>query len=204
MPAPTLLILAPGFSHSDALGAQSRATRRDYLLASITARPALSDEAALAAIQSGLGRPVDGAPTLLEIVDEHGPGALACNSLARAIAAVEEGVALVQLSLPRGLALDCLDLAEALPEANLFVVGYGTGDEPSALWATGPDIHSAEQVDAELVDVHPTLLSHLQILPPPGPMPDGRALHEIFRRFHLGEDEQEEVIAHLRAVGYIE
>ncbi len=115
-----------------------------------------------------------------EELDLRRDEALQSNAGARSACAM--GTALV---IARGVDPDgWLDFASSLPELNVLVVGHSTGTQPGALLAAGPDVIPGAWVEARPIDLLPTLLAHFEVLPPPGPAPRGRMIHQIFRWAH--------------------
>ncbi|MAE71633.1 MAG: hypothetical protein CME06_14340 [Gemmatimonadetes bacterium] len=213
MPTTTVLVLVPGLSSNHVSQLAASGTTDAMAQGTVAPEPHLSQAAARAVLLKGVTREGERAiaPDLFSIVEETEGGDAACLCVHTAGDIVEELSA--QISTDARLIVvdweephdaEWGEIAAALPEANLVVVGYGGGGEASAFLAAGPDIYSGARVDATLVDLHPTVLSLLRIVPPPGPMTEGRALHEICSDTYLNDDEQAEVIEHLRAVGYVE
>ncbi|MAE72004.1 MAG: hypothetical protein CME06_16245 [Gemmatimonadetes bacterium] len=80
-------------------------------------------------------------------------------------------------------------LTAALEGVNLLIVGHSTSPQRSGFVAIGPDIIAGD-IEGSPVDLQPSLLGHFEVLPPPGPAPEGRLLHQIFRWAHpRAEDE---------------
>lgn len=85
--------------------------------------------------------------------------------------------------------------------ANTIVIGIETSPVAGALLAMGPDIIAGVRVRARLIDIRPTILAHLEVLPTPGLVPEGRVLHEIFRWAHPDRAATHAVIEEIRSLG---
>ncbi len=94
----------------------------------------------------------------------------------RAALALGTGLVIVR----PGLSDRWVEIASTFDAANVLIVGHSTGMKRSGFVARGPDIVAAE-IEGRPVDLQPSLLGHFEVLPPPGPEPEGRLLHEIFR-----------------------
>ena len=213
MPATLVLILVPGLSSQHVSRPIASGATQSMARGSVAPEPHLSQAAARAVLLKGVTREGDRAiaPDLLAIVDEVDGGGSERLRVDGADDIVHElrelllaGTGLIAVDWEDPNDADWSEIAAALPETNLIVVGYGGGGEATAFLAAGPDIYPGARVDATLADLQPTALSLLRIIPPPGPVIEGRALHEICRDTYLNDDEQAEVIEHLRAVGYVE
>ncbi len=204
MATPVVLLLATGLTHQQAALLSLDSPEHDSLLGTLGPTPGLSAEATRAVILSGMWNPEE----------QEASGDFPAH-IARQVGAVVHGSDFksIQAALGRGAALVWVETTKddalwrscitGLPDHNVLVVGHATDTEPAALIARGPDIYPQAEITAELTDIRPTLLSHFGIPPIPGPLPEGRALHEIFKAAHLSAEEHDEVLAHLRAVGYI-
>ncbi len=209
MSASLVLVLIPGLIPRQCAALIDAGGRAHGVIAG---EPLLSQAAARAVLLKGVVREGERAlaPDLIAIVRDTGGTAATLHAdsgadvAARAATLIEEGAALLVIDWADAGDCSWVRLFDALGEINLLVVGYGTGAECSAFIAGGPDIVPGARIDATLVDLHPSALSLLQIVPPPGPISEGRALHELLRSAQLSDQEHQEVLEHLRAVGYLE
>ena len=60
------------------------------------------------------------------------------------------------------------------------------------------------KVNANLIDITPTILNMFDVLLPDKPMMDGRILHELFVKNQLNTEERIDILHQLRALGYAE
>lgn len=88
-------------------------------------------------------------------------------------------------------------------KVHLNMLGWHQYD--GVFLAKGKDIVSdGMKVDANLIDVTPTILNLFDVLLPDKPMMDGRILHEIFVKNQLNTEEKIDILHQLRALGYAE
>jgi hypothetical protein len=205
MATPVILVLAAGLTENQVSTRSPSCPEQQRLQGTLRPTPELSPAATRAIILSGLWVPKRQEPqnTLLPVIERNAGPTVVCKDPLAVPGALRAGAALVLVEAGNGESLPGYEELDPYSSSNTFVIGHATGREPGALLACGPDICPQTGLEAELTDIRPTLLSHFGVPPVAGPIPEGRALHEAFKSAHLSDEEQNEVIAHLRAVGYI-
>lgn len=94
-------------------------------------------------------------------------------------------------------------LEEKGDKVHLKMLGWHQYD--GVFMAKGKDIiDDGMKVNANLIDITPTILNMFDVLLPDKPMMDGRILHELFVKNQLNTEEKIDILHQLRALGYAE